>query len=70
MSRKTLYNRALFLMVLGYFLWRKQRTRILLIFKRGFYPIISVNQRYQSIRLISVLQNCSKNLFNQIEMVL
>jgi len=29
-------------MVLGYFLWRKQRTRILLIFKRGFYPIISV----------------------------
>ena len=46
-----------------WFLDTKQRTRILLIFKRGFYPIISVNQRYQSIRLISVPQNCSKNLF-------
>jgi len=29
--------------------------------ERGFYPIISVNQRYQSIRLISVPQNCTKH---------
>jgi len=33
--------------------------------ERGFYPIISVNQRYQSIRLISVPQNCSKNQKNE-----